>query len=74
MRCPPQQRRSMELLLQGFSRVEIAEKIDCKPESVKEHVERARKRLRSDLAEFKLPASETAGSDSVERVAPHTGS
>ncbi len=71
---PPQQRRSMELLLQGFSREEIAEKIDCKPESVKEHVERARKRLRSDLAEFKLPASETAGSDSVERVAPHTGS
>lgn len=66
---PPGQQRCLELFMEGYSREEMAEKMDCKPETVKEHLERARKRLRSELVECKRAETERA-----ERVAPHLGS
>ncbi len=48
---PPRQRRCLELFLEGCSRQEMAEKMGCKPETVKTHLRYARKRLTSELAE-----------------------
>ena len=61
---PLQQQRTLELFLQGYSREEMAEKMGCKPETVKEHLDRARKRLRSELA----------ASDIAETMVPRLGS
>ena len=52
---PRRQQCCLELFLQGCSREEMAQKMECGQEAVKEHLRRARKRLRSELAERVAP-------------------
>ena len=46
---PPQQRRALELTAAGLSRREASAAMGCGEESVKEHLSRARRRLRAEL-------------------------
>jgi RNA polymerase sigma factor (sigma-70 family) len=46
---PSQQRRALKLDAEGESRRDIAQLLGCGEETVKTHLERARRRLRAEL-------------------------
>ena len=63
---PPQQRRAVELAAEGLSRRGIARELGCREETVKTHLDRARKRLRAELQDVELQDVELQDADGLE--------